>query len=123
MHPRQPRSSRRCSPSCTACAISEAISPSLIRVRFSPPPGWVDARGLHGTTTGYGYGCRCDECRAANTEAMRAANARRRAALAVTAPTLKHGTKGAYSNHGCRCEACVEAVREANRKRPSRARG
>lgn len=66
------------------------------------------------------YGCRCQVCRRANTDAMRAANARRRAALPVTSPTLKHGTTGTCSNHGCRCDACTEAVREANRNRPSR---
>jgi hypothetical protein len=50
-----------------------------------PPPGirgggWKGVRGggqaPHGTTAQYGNGCRCAECRQANTEQQRAYRAR-----------------------------------------------
>lgn len=91
-------------------------------VRFVPPPGWVDKRGLHGTATGYQYGCRCGDCRGAHAAANRLARARRARALPETTAQLVHGTRSTYVNHGCRCSACDEAQRRANagrvRRRP-----
>jgi hypothetical protein len=86
-------------------------------VRFSPPAGWVDALDAHGTTTGYRYGCRCEECRAANTAQGREGRVRRAAALARLADQLPHGSKATYTNYGCQCDACVAAQAAANRRR------
>jgi hypothetical protein len=35
----------------------------------------------HGTPTGYTYGCRCEECRKANSARMKAERARRKASI------------------------------------------
>jgi hypothetical protein len=91
-------------------------------MRFRPLAGWVDQRSLHGTVTGYRYGCRCADCGAANTAEARAGRARRAAALGTSSPQLVHGKKSTYVNHRCRCQECVDAQRVENgrrdRKRP-----
>lgn len=62
----------------------------------------------HGTASGYtNYGCRCDECRAANTEQKRRWKARQ---TPLPAGDWRHGTDG-YSNYRCRCDICQEAWR------------
>lgn len=33
-----------------------------------------------------------------------------------TGKRVKHGTRGAYTNHGCRCALCTAAMREAHRE-------
>jgi hypothetical protein len=63
----------------------------------------------HGKVTSYTYGgCRCDLCRAANTEARRRWRANRRT---QEMPAALHGTQGGYTNWACRCEQCTEAMR------------
>lgn len=66
----------------------------------------------HGTTYRYShFGCRCDECREANTEVGRRFRERR---LATDTPDRLHGTVNAYRNYGCRCEPCREAGAASN---------
>lgn len=69
-----------------------------------------DAVVQHGTTASYRRGCRCDDCRAANTECHRELRAKRKARK--TPEAIEHG-KGAYVNWGCRCEVCTKANSEA----------
>lgn len=51
-----------------------------------------DGHYLHGTTTGYGYGCRCDRCRAANKAARERREARRAMPFSYNFP--KHADAG-----------------------------
>lgn len=67
----------------------------------------------HGTATGYGYGCRCDRCRAANTEKNRVLRAERKDGLAPD--DHRHGTPRGYDWWGCRCDACKAAKSERHR--------
>jgi hypothetical protein len=66
----------------------------------------------HGTTTAYAnYGCRCDECRAANTAYQRDRRSRKAAGLPVRARAANgemgaHGTYSTYIHHKCRCKEC-----------------
>lgn len=65
----------------------------------------------HGTVNGYkNLGCRCHECRAANTAYethRKSINGR----LGVHGPLMpRHGTR-AYYTAGCRCDECREAER------------
>lgn len=54
------------------------------------------------------YNCRCDACRAANTELSRKERAaRRKKGLPEGDP--RHGTLTGYTNWGCPCEACKKA--------------
>lgn len=86
----------------------------------------------HGTTGGYtNWGCRCAECREANTtkhrewrhrtgysEPRAAVSERRRAAAWARD---NHGTETRY-RLGCRCDECrrgQNAARAARRKRPN----
>lgn len=60
----------------------------------------------HGRLWTYGHhGCRCDECRAANTEAVAKVRAKLFEADRALVP---HGV-GGYQNWGCRCEVCSAA--------------
>lgn len=61
----------------------------------------------HGSINGYGnLSCRCEPCRAANSEYLGKAKARR---VARGAPDHVHGTANGYGNWGCRCRACTDA--------------
>lgn len=64
---------RRKPKACEHC--SKPFYASQRRVKFcSPECGFASRRGTkseHGTTTRYRNGCRCDDCRAANTQASR----------------------------------------------------
>lgn len=62
------------------------------------------AEAYHGTTTNYGYGCRCNACVEAAADRHRAIAAR-----GIGADDPRHGTKNGYSNLGCRCTACCAA--------------
>ncbi len=54
------------------------------------------------------YGCRCEECRAANTRRVN----RRRRHRSPESGAFEHGA-GGYRNWNCRCDVCSEAHREA----------
>lgn len=51
------------------------------------------------------YGCRCQECRAVNTERAR----KRREERDLSQFTGEHGKPSTYSNWSCRCEPCRTA--------------
>lgn len=64
---------------------------------------------IHGTASAYRrHGCRCDLCKAAQTETHRDWKDR----VAGKPPT--HGLNG-YTNYRCRCEVCKEAGSVANK--------
>lgn len=65
----------------------------------------------HGTKNDYNRGCRCAECRQANTEYCK----QQRYKNGVTpkdeydrerAARVPHGTQHKYKKHGCRCDEC-----------------
>jgi len=59
---------------------------------------------VHGTTNGYTtHACRCEGCRKAHADAMRAYRHRPK-----TWPDWAHGRNGTYLN-GCRCAKCRKA--------------
>jgi hypothetical protein len=79
---------------------------SGVRVEYTPS-GALLKHGGSGSAYA-NYGCRCDECKAAN-----AARVQRRARERTSeepAPD-SHGKDSTYKNWGCRCEACIEAHR------------
>ena len=68
----------------------------------------------HGTLASYCHGgCRCSDCREANTVYHRELRKRLRARVGLPGAQVPHGTAGGYSNHGCRCRACSDAHRQA----------
>lgn len=62
----------------------------------------------HNASTYTNKGCRCDECRKANTERMRAVRKDRyeRTRLFGLPDSVEHG-RSAYVNWGCRCDKCT----------------
>ncbi|NUS83716.1 MAG: hypothetical protein HOY75_13460 [Streptomyces sp.] len=62
----------------------------------------------HGTDGRYAKGCRCDQCRAANTRRIREQRERRKADP-ERADRAGHGKAATYQNYGCRCRPCTEA--------------
>lgn len=64
----------------------------------------------HGTRYAYTRGCRCAECRTANTHYHRDLRDARAGALAPDDP--RHGHNSTYNNHRCRCEPCKAAHAE-----------
>lgn len=62
----------------------------------------------HGTLCRYQGGCRCDDCRWANS----AAHEQWRVHTTAAVP---HGTTGGYGNYGCRCDDCLFAKAVQNR--------
>lgn len=90
----------------------------------------------HGTATGYAYGCRCDECKAAKSADMRAyrvehpqdntsayAKARdyeaqlRRIEHGLSDGDSRHGTTNGYTKWGCRCDPCRTTANAYKRRR------
>jgi len=70
----------------------------------------------HGKRSTYNkYKCRCDKCRAANTDYLRLSRIRKLAKL--TDDSHLHGTRNAYMNMKCRCERCKKANTEYQRAR------
>ena len=65
----------------------------------------------HGTISTYQSGCRCAECRAANTSYGKSLRHSGR-----PVPTHLHGTFNAYLNYACRCDACRTAQRDHQRR-------
>jgi hypothetical protein len=68
---------------------------------------------VHGSTTGYAYGCRCDQCRTASAE-YTLAYRQSKPPRPRRQRTLVHGTTSGYS-YGCRCVPCREAKAEQGR--------
>jgi hypothetical protein len=71
--------------------------------------------------TDYEAGCRCDTCRAANTERVVRRQHERRAArqlingrLVAPVPPHRHGLASTYVNWSCRCEPCTQAGAKRN---------
>ena len=63
----------------------------------------------HGKSSTYNAGCRCPNCRAANTAAKARWRARRTGRLAhYTPPGRTHGIRATYTR-GCRCTTCKAA--------------
>lgn len=98
-------------------------------------PTWVPAQ--HGYIA-YTNGCRCEVCRKAKADYMRARRAAARAlaakhtrsstgargarhnafapgAFRYLARNVLHGTRAAYDEHGCRCRECVDRAHEWKR--------
>jgi len=72
----------------------------------------------HGTQNGYAnLRCRCDRCRAANTDYCRDLRTARASRIV---PERLHGTVNAYSNYRCRCSQCRAAYNESRRTGRSR---
>jgi hypothetical protein len=72
----------------------------------------------------YTRGCRCDVCRAAKAEYMRARRVTGQAKRAAAesdgwgrhfVPDITHGI-GGYDNFSCRCSICCSAKRAAGRR-------
>ncbi len=77
--------------------------------------GRIHEECRHGRKETYrSMGCRCGECRAANT-------AYKRSLMGQTPP--HHGTASGYHNYGCRCDDCCKAGSIANRKYYLRRKG
>lgn len=67
-----------------------------------------------GSGTAYSnYGCRCPECKQANSER---AKRRRKERVGEIPPETAHGKYSTYSNWGCRCDDCVKAGSEHNKQ-------
>lgn len=62
----------------------------------------------HGTQRTYTKGCRCDDCRAANSERCRTRRYRSKNDP-TRADRAGHGKQNTYKNHACRCQACCAA--------------
>lgn len=62
-----------------------------------------------GRSTYVHYGCRCDGCRAANTEEQKLQDAKRREASKNDHPAGKPYSESTYRNWGCRCDQCRAA--------------
>lgn len=74
-----------------------------------------DSKIPHGTKNGYTHhGCRCAECRAANTQAVEKWRARRQGDFIADED---HGTRKGYRDYGCRCDSCRAANTEYARLR------
>lgn len=64
----------------------------------------------HGIPSAYNRGCRCVECRIANTaRRLRHRHDRTARLKAGLAPNITHGLAHTYTNWGCRCPECVTA--------------
>lgn len=66
-----------------------------------------EATPPHGSASTYlHYQCRCDPCKAANTERCRELQRRRAERLRADPTLAKHGKESTYVNWGCRCLKC-----------------
>jgi hypothetical protein len=72
---------------------------------------------IHGTRSAYTRGCRCDDCKAAQTVYRKASRAR--GPLKDTV----HGKVHTYVNLGCRCDECRTVARLDREKREARKAG
>jgi hypothetical protein len=70
----------------------------------------VVSEPVHGDAVrGYNRGCRCDECRAANTARYHAQRALRMARMEAGELIVAHGSDSTYNNYLCRCDECRRA--------------
>lgn len=70
-----------------------------------------------GSGGGYSnYGCRCAECKEANTRRV-VARRRQREQEAKDPNDRRHGTMSFYINAGCRCDKCKECSKLYGRNR------
>ncbi len=65
----------------------------------------------HGTTTAYRQGCRCDQCKQAQSEAFKKWKQNR----VIDPDRIPHGTTNGYGHYRCRCDDCLTASRDSNR--------
>lgn len=91
----------------------------------------------HGTTTGYGYGCRCarcvkaksdytahvresmtDEDRERKRQQRRSGILKHREELLRNPDDPRHGSKTGY-DYGCRCDRCKAAKSDADKRPPT----
>ena len=116
----------RCRKANTAYLNSRNAAPCAscgrtINARYRPGAVCRECRTLasrtaeHGTETVYNWGCRCDACRHAASEARRKRRQERGGNPAV------HNRSG-YCN-GCRCDICREAQRLYTAQRRQRPTG
>lgn len=70
---------------------------------------------MHGTVSGYYYGCRCKECKMAQSFYFRELSRKRLKEMQEDPDHPQHGTCTGYG-YGCRCEACRRAKRNYERK-------
>lgn len=63
---------------------------------------------MHGTARSYRDGCRCTDCRVANTEDV-AVRRKARTVKGLKHDDPRHGLATTYVNWGCRCERCSAA--------------
>ena len=73
-------------------------------------------RGSSGYTN---WGCRCDVCSSAHADEMRQSY-RSRVARGLPPDDPRHGTASGYINWGCRCDACRISKAETDRTRRAR---
>lgn len=79
-------------------------------------PRPVTKSSTHGTVNSYNNGCRCPDCRQANTVFCAERRVLRRSRVSEMPPE-KHGTISGYENWGCRCDVCSSAEAEHRRIR------
>jgi hypothetical protein len=77
----------------------------------------MDDEDWHGKIGGYtNHRCRCERCRAANTQRQRDLRSGRSGRQVIP-----HGTDNGYTNYGCRCQSCRQArARAKKRERESK---
>lgn len=79
-------------------------------------PRPITKASVHGTTNSYNNGCRCPDCRKANTVFCAERRTLRKKRIPQM-PAEKHGTISGYENWGCRCTACSKAGSDHRRVR------
>lgn len=79
---------------------------------------------IHGKSTSYDKGCRCDDCRTAKVAVNRESRLREEkrpqlasAGFLENSSDPRHGTLNGYTNLRCRCMFCTDAKRNYERSR------
>jgi hypothetical protein len=106
----------------------EPAAPPAAPAPAQPTPRRTSVPVRHGTTTGYGRGCRCDQCKTAKAQADATYRARVQPAVvrgdvqpAVVRGDVQHGTTHGYAK-GCRCDDCRAAKAKVNHAYKARRR-
>jgi hypothetical protein len=76
----------------------------------------------HGCYAYQRHKCRCDICRAANTENCRQSRANAKARAKRDPRLIPHGTVVGYGYWGCSCSDCRKANAENQKKYPAKKR-